>query len=69
MILVHTDENKDAIKKLRKINDIIMSTSNNSYNLDEKYMKTGFNSDDDSPLKINTRIADHNSSLICFPWR
>ena len=67
MILVHTDENKDAIKKLRKINDIIMSTSNNSYNLDEKYMKTGFSSDNDSPLKINTRIAEHNSSLICFP--
>ena len=44
-----------------------MSTSNNSYNLDEKYMKTGFNSDDDSPLKINTRIAEHNSSLIRFP--
>ena len=42
---------EDTLKKYyklwRKIRYLIISTSNNSANYDEKYMKTKFNSDDD----------------------
>ena len=35
----------------KKIKDLFRSTSNSSDSYDGKYMKIGFNSDDDLPLK------------------
>ena len=55
MVLFHTDESKDRLKKYEelrnKIKDLTRSTNNNSGNYDKKYMRTKFNSDDHLPLQ------------------
>ena len=54
LTLVPTDENKDTLKKYKelwnKIKDLIRSTSNNSDDCDEKYLKIKFNLGYDLPL-------------------
>ena len=55
LALVPIDESKDTLKKhedlWNKIRDFKKSTTTNSENYDEKYMKIKFNSNDDLPLK------------------
>ena len=55
LALVPIDESKDTLKKheelWNKIRDFKKSTTTNSHNYDEKYMKIKFNSNDDLPLK------------------
>ena len=62
MTLVHTDQSKYALKNMknygRNLEKIIRSTTSSSENLDEKCMKTRFNSDDDLPLKKTIEL--HN---------
>ena len=55
LILTPVDENKDTLKKCEEIwNQIKIFSSqknNNSDDYSENYMKIGFDSDDDFPLK------------------
>ena len=66
--LIPTNEGKDTFKKhekvCSKIKDLSRSINHNYDDYDEKYTKIKFNSDDDFPLKRNTKIARHNNS--CF---
>ena len=45
-----------------KIKDLIRSTNNNSDEYNENYIQVKFNSDDNSPLGKNAKIAWHNIS-------
>ena len=66
MILVHTNESKEILKKFEelwsKTRDLISSITKNSDNYDEKHMKIRFNLDKRLPL--NNTIETH--SIIKF---
>ena len=60
LMLVHTNESKDKIKKYEelwsKIRDLIRLITKNSDDYDEKYMKIKFSSDDELPLNKTIEI-------------
>ena len=62
MTLVPTDKSRDKLKEneniLRKVEDLIRSINNNSENIDEKFVKIKFNSDNDLPLKKTLELYD-----------
>ena len=81
--LVHTDENKDELKKYeelwKKIKDLIRSINNNSDDYDKTYMKIKFSSDDDLPLKRTLKLRniiivvrsifhEGKNTIHEFPW-
>ena len=72
---VLTDENKEIIKKYEKLwskmRDLISSIIKNSYDYDEKYMKTKFDLGDKLPLNktIEIRTNSRNSNFAFFKKR
>ena len=60
LTLVHTNENKEKIKKheelFSKIRDFIRSVTKNSDDYDEKYMKIKFNLDGKFPVNKTIEI-------------
>ena len=79
LTLVRTNKSKEKIKKYEelwiKIGDLLRSVTKNSDDYDEKYMKTKFNSDDESlrnkmteiPRMIVVVIAIFHKSIKYYP--